>query len=129
MKYGYTIVYVADVRATLDFYGRAFGLETRFVTDDAQFGMLQTGATALSFAHHDVARSSLAEGYRPLDADPLPAGIEIGLVTEDVPTAFARAVEAGADAVTWPMQKPWGQTVAYVRAPEGTLVELCTPME
>jgi lactoylglutathione lyase len=23
---------------------------------------------------------------------------------------------------------PWGQTVSYVRCPDGTLVELCTPM-
>jgi hypothetical protein len=22
---------------------------------------------------------------------------------------------------------PWGQTISYVRAPEGTLVEICTP--
>ena len=29
---------------------------------------------------------------------------------------------------TAPITKPWGQTVAYVRAPEGTLIELCTPM-
>jgi len=24
---------------------------------------------------------------------------------------------------------PWGQTISYVRAPEGTLVEICTPTE
>jgi hypothetical protein len=23
---------------------------------------------------------------------------------------------------------PWGQSLAYVRTPEGTLVELCTPV-
>ncbi|RZL31926.1 MAG: VOC family protein, partial [Rubrivivax sp.] len=27
-----------------------------------------------------------------------------------------------------PVTKPWGQTVAYVRCPDGTLVELCTAM-
>jgi hypothetical protein len=27
-----------------------------------------------------------------------------------------------------PSAKPWGQTVSYVRCPDGTLVELCTPM-
>ena len=27
-----------------------------------------------------------------------------------------------------PKTKPWGQTVAYVRCPDGTLVELCTPI-
>jgi len=42
--------------------------------------------------------------------------------------AFARAVAAGATALQPPQAKPWGQTVAYVRAPDGTLVELCTPI-
>ena len=57
-----------------------------------------------------------------------PLGIEIGLVTPDVPAAFARAVAAGATALQPPQAKPWGQTVAYVRCPDGSLVELCTPM-
>ncbi|MCX9157349.1 VOC family protein [Niveibacterium sp. 24ML] len=128
MKFAYTIVYVADVSATLDFYRRAFGFATRFVTDDAQFGELDTGGTALAFARHDVAASSLPQGYRPLDADAQPAGIEVGFTTSDVPAAFDHAVAAGATPITAPLTKPWGQTVAYVRAPEGTLIELCTPM-
>ncbi|GAA5174877.1 hypothetical protein GCM10025771_05600 [Niveibacterium umoris] len=128
MKFGYTIIYVADVRATLDFYARAFGFATRFVTDDAQFGELETGATALAFARHDVAAGSLPAGYRALDESDLPAGIEIGFTTEDVPAAYQRALDAGAVSLAAPRTKPWGQVVAYLRAPEGTLVELCTPM-
>lgn len=31
MKLGYTIVYVADVPTTIDFYERAFGLKRRFL--------------------------------------------------------------------------------------------------
>jgi len=31
MKFGYTIIYVGDVAASLEFFGRAFGLETRFL--------------------------------------------------------------------------------------------------
>ena len=38
------------------------------------------------------------------------------------------AIEAGATLAAEPRNKPWGQTVAYVRAPEGTLIELCTPV-
>jgi catechol 2,3-dioxygenase-like lactoylglutathione lyase family enzyme len=57
-----------------------------------------------------------------------PFGIEIGLVAVDVPAALARATAAGAVLVAEPKTKPWGQVVAYVRAPEGTLVELCTPV-
>jgi uncharacterized glyoxalase superfamily protein PhnB len=49
-------------------------------------------------------------------------------VPDNVPQAFARAIEAGARALAEPQQKPWGQTVAFVRDPYGLVVELCTPM-
>ncbi len=126
MQFGYTIIYVDDVRATLGFYNRAFGLATRFVTDDAQYGELETGATALAFVCHAVAQSGLPAGYRPLAQDAQPAGIEVGFVCDDVDIAFERAVGSGASVIAKPVHKPWGQVVAYVRAPEGTLVELCT---
>lgn len=57
-----------------------------------------------------------------------PLGMEVALVTEDVPAAHARAVEAGAREIAAPLEKPWGQTVSYVRCPDGTLVELCSPI-
>ncbi|WP_216900631.1 hypothetical protein [Synechococcus sp. CCY 9618] len=35
---------------------------------------------------------------------------------------------AGATALTPPRLMPWGQTVAYVQAPEGTIIGLLTPV-
>ena len=54
--------------------------------------------------------------------------MEIGFTVADVPAAYERAVAAGARPMAAPLTKPWGQTVAYVRCPDGTLVELCTAM-
>jgi uncharacterized glyoxalase superfamily protein PhnB len=48
-------------------------------------------------------------------------------VTTHVQAAFDRAMEAGAEAVSPPQTKPWGQDVAYVRDPDGNLVELASP--
>ena len=45
-------------------------------------------------------------------------------MTDNVQAAFDRAVEEGAAAVSPPQTKPWGQDVAYVRDPDGNLVEL-----
>ncbi|MDP4299719.1 VOC family protein [Leptothrix discophora] len=42
--------------------------------------------------------------------------------------ALARAVEAGGTVLKPPTVKPWGLTVAYLRCPDGSLVELCTPV-
>jgi len=128
MKFAYTIVYVADVAASLQFFEQAFGLERRFLHESGAYGELETGATALAFAQHAVARGNLGHDYLAADAAAAPLGMEIGLACADVPAAHARAVAAGATSLAAPATKPWGQTVAYLRCPDGTLVELCTPM-
>ncbi|WP_349740729.1 VOC family protein [Roseateles cavernae] len=128
MNFAYTLVYVADVAASLDFYERAFGLQRRFLHESGAYGELETGATALAFVDHATARDSVGGDYVAADASPRPLGMEIGFTTTDVAAAYARALAAGATGLAAPTVKPWGQTVAYVRCPDGSLVELCTPM-
>ena len=128
MKFAYTIVYVNDVAASLDFFERAFGLARRFMVPTGDYGELDTGATTLSFAQHATARGNLGHDYVDAQTSAKPLGIEIGLVTDDVGAACERAVRAGATLLRAPATKPWGQGVAYVRCPDGTLVELCTAM-
>ena len=128
MQFGYTIVYVADPGASLAFFERAFGLARRFLHESGTYGELETGATTLAFAQHAIARDNLGRDYVTADVSAAPLGMEIGLLSDDVPAAVQRAVDAGATLLKAPATKPWGQTVAYVRTPDGTLVELCTPM-
>jgi lactoylglutathione lyase len=128
LTFGYTIVYVADVAASLEFFERAFGLKRRFLHESGGYGELETGATTLSFAQHDTARGNLGHDYVAADASAQPLGMEVGLLTNDVAAACGRAIAAGATLLAAPVVKPWGQTVAYVRCPDGTLVELCTPV-
>jgi catechol 2,3-dioxygenase-like lactoylglutathione lyase family enzyme len=128
MKFGYTIVYVDDVSASLKFFERAFGLATRFVHESG-YGELETGATTLAFATHALGASNLPKGYVAADTSLQPLGIEIALVTDNVVEAHARAIAAGAAPLKEPLLKPWGQTVSYVRCPDGTLVELCSPVK
>ena len=127
MQFGYTIIYVPDVRASLAFFDKAFGLKTRFC-HDSDYGECETGQTTLAFAAHELGQSNLPEGYVEAHASPKPLGIEIALVTKDVEAAHAQAVQAGARSLKAPMQKPWGQIVSYLLCPDGTLVELCTPV-
>ncbi|HKX42555.1 MAG TPA: VOC family protein [Burkholderiaceae bacterium] len=129
MQFAYTIVYVSDVGESLDFFARAFGLKGRFLHESGEYGELETGATTLAFAAHTTARSNLGTDYVAADASPDPLGVEIALVTDDVAQACQRAVDAGATLLTEPAAKPWGQIVAFVRCPDGTLVELCTAVE
>lgn len=126
MKFGYTILYVQDVEKTVAFYESAFRLKRRFVHESG-YGELDTGETKLAFASVDLARSN-GVSFAPANlAGPAPA-VEVALVTDQVAEAFDVAVKAGAVSVAPPKQKPWGQLVAYVRDPNGFLIEICSPM-
>jgi lactoylglutathione lyase len=47
-------------------------------------------------------------------------------VAEDVAATAKSAVAAGARLYVDPIDKPWGQTVAYVIDPNGALIEIAT---
>lgn len=128
MKFGYTIVYVPDVAASLAFFEKAFGLSRRFLHESGTYGELETGETTLAFAAHALGAANLPAGYIPASASKKPLGMEVAFVTPDVAQAHATAVAAGARELKPPEAKPWGQTVSYVRCPDGTLVELCSPI-
>ncbi|HTZ20455.1 MAG TPA: VOC family protein [Opitutaceae bacterium] len=126
---GYVVLYVKDVAATLAFYEEAFGLSRRFFNDDQgkAYGELETGAARLAFYNFELAKTQVKE-FVATSPDKAPLGFEIALVTSDVPALYARALKAGATAVSAPETKPWGQTVACLRDKDGHLVELCTPL-
>ena len=128
MKFGYTIIYVPDVGAAVRFYEEAFGLEKKFLTDEQDYGEMNTGETTLAFANLDLARSNLPSGFMPNRVEDYPAAIEVAFVTDDVQSAYDRALECGAHTVSGPKSKPWGQDVAYVRDLNGVVVELCSPI-
>ena len=128
MKLGYTILYTPDVEASLAFFETAFGLQRRFLHEGGDYGELDTGATTLAFAAHSLGAAHLPKGYIRAHESALPLGMEIALVTPDVPAALAQALAAGASEMKAPETMPWGQTVSWLRCPDGCLVELCTPM-
>jgi lactoylglutathione lyase len=126
MRFGYTILYVADVAASLEFYERAFDQRRAMLHESGQYGELDTGETTLAFASHELAAANLPQAFRPPIAEETP--FEVCFVTDDVAAAHKRALDAGAIPVSEPQRKPWGQEVAYVRDPDGTLIELATPV-
>jgi len=127
-NFAYTILYVQDVKQSLEFYKTAFGLETKFITPDNTYGELITEGTTLSFASVGLARTNLKDGFIESNSADKPFGMEIGLTTHNVQEAVDRAIIAGALLVEKPKTKPWGQTVAYVKDIDGFLVEICTPI-
>ena len=125
MKLGYTIIYVADVPKTVAFYEAAFGLKRRFVHESNLYAEMDTGDTVLAFAGNEAAEMN-GLAISPNDPKGPAAGWEICFVTEDVSAAFERAVSNGSQPVSTPQEKPWGQTVSYVRDLDGCIVEIAS---
>ena len=127
MKLGYTIIYVTDVPKSVAFYEAAFGLERRFIHESNLYGEMETGETILAFAGVEAAEmNDLA--ILPNTPDGPAAAWEICFVTNDVAAAYERALSQGCTPVNAPSEKPWGQTVSYVRDLDGCLVEIASPI-
>jgi predicted enzyme related to lactoylglutathione lyase len=127
-KLGWIIVYVPDIAAALDFYERAFGLLRTFVNNAADFGQLNTGQTALSFASRARAEHEIGGSYQSPDPNADPFNVEICLVFDDPMAAFRHAVATGCAPLVEPAAKPHGQTTGFVRDPWGTLIEIASPL-
>lgn len=122
----YTILYVDDVPATLNFFERAFGLERGFLHESEDYGELITGETKLAFSSTAL--------MRQLDKNPAAPNVdaptfEIAFETKDVKASLAKALEAGATLVQDATDAPWGQTTSYVNDPNGYLIEICSAVQ
>lgn len=128
LKLAWVIVYVPEIDRALALYEQAFGLARKFITPDETYGELDTGGTTLAFAHDDLGPQNFPGGPQRPSLEDKPANIELAFTTDDVAGAVERAVEAGCSLLAKPVDKPHGQTVAYVRDPWGTLIEIATPI-
>lgn len=122
MKFKYTILYVEDVRATLNFYQAAFGFEIKMLHESGDYGELNTGDTTLSLSSLTLMQSLNKFVKSPDDA----ATFEIAFETENVQQALDRAISAGAELIQPLKEEPWGQTTSYVKDHNGFLIEICS---
>lgn len=128
IKYSYTIQYVKDVAKTIEFYEKAFGFNKKFISPESDYAELATGETTLAFASFELGNSNIKGGFTPSNLEEKALGVEFVFATNDVDAVVRAACDKGAQLVEEAVEKPWGQTVAYVRDPNGFLIEVCTPM-
>jgi uncharacterized glyoxalase superfamily protein PhnB len=122
----YTILYVENVAAALDFYETVFGLERLFLHETGDYGELATGQTKLAFSSKALMRQL---GKAPGTHDPKEPVFELAFETDDVAAALQHAVAAGAVKLQDVREEAWGQITAYVSDPFGYLVEICSPVQ
>lgn len=116
----YVILIVGDLDRALDFYTGVLGLRLGHRSGD--YAQLQTGSTRLALYTRSAMAKILAMALEPPAASA--PGFEIGFKVADVDAAFAELVAHGAPPVAPPTDRFWGQRTAYVRDPDGHLVEL-----
>jgi len=132
MKFGCTLIYVEDVIKTIEFYQNAFGFERSFVYEDngvALYAELKTGETAIGFSSFILGEMNFKGNYQKISNNGSPVGLELVFFDNNVESATNKAVDFGARLIESPHKKPWGQTVSFIRSIEGTLIEICSPMQ
>ncbi|MDH3442878.1 MAG: VOC family protein [Deltaproteobacteria bacterium] len=116
----YVILIVENLQRSLLFYTEVLGLRLGHRSGD--YAQLDTGTTRLSlYTRKDMAKTL----GMALEAPPLSApGFEIGFKVADVDGAFGELVARGGVPVVAPTDRLWGQRTAYIRDPDGHLIEL-----
>ena len=116
----YVVLIVRDLDRALDFYTGILGLPLSHRSWD--YAQLQTGTTRLALYTRNAMEKMLGMSLQAPAANA--PGFEIGFKVADVDAAFAELVARGAPPVAPPTDRFWGQRTAYVRDPDGHLVEL-----
>jgi len=124
MKLNYVIIYVDDVINATEFYKKAISLKIKFIHESNMYAEMDTGETVLAFANNEMLKMNTGIEAQ-IGAKKC---FEIAFSTNDVSKSFEQAISNGAREIKKPDKKPWGQTVAYVQDPFGTIIEICTPM-
>jgi catechol 2,3-dioxygenase-like lactoylglutathione lyase family enzyme len=116
----YVVLVVEELERALAFYVGVLGLELQHRS--GPFAQLATGRTRLALFERHAMQSTLGFTLRPPELD-APA-FELGFKVDDVDSAFAELVAQQVPAVTPPTDRTWGQRTAYLRDPDGHLIEL-----
>jgi uncharacterized glyoxalase superfamily protein PhnB len=125
LNFRYTILYVDNVKETIEFYIKAFGFKSSFIHESGEYAELSTGNTKLSFSSKSLMKTLGKNTDTPHPQRPV---FEIAFESEDVDKSFEIALQGGAQIIQAPRDEPWGQRTSYVSDPNGYLIEICSPI-
>jgi lactoylglutathione lyase len=116
----YVILIVEDLDRALGFYVDVLGLRLGHRSGD--YAQLDTGSTRLALYTRGAMAKTLGIALDP-PASNAP-GFEVGFKVIDVDAAFNELIARGAQPLVYPTDRFWHQRTAYLRDPDGHLIEL-----
>lgn len=113
----YIILYVEDLKRSVDFYRDVVGLTFKF--SEAGYAEFVTEGTKFALFE----RSKLPE---LLGREPSPPGLacEVAFIVADVDAAGRSLGEAGVEILSGPVDRPWGHRTVHFHDPDSNVVEL-----
>ncbi|REH45910.1 putative enzyme related to lactoylglutathione lyase [Kutzneria buriramensis] len=111
-----------DVARLVDFYEHVTGLTAAWATPD--FAEIATPAFTLAIGGTRTVALFGPGAARPADNHSL----IVEFLVDDVDAEYKRLVDRSVDVVAEPTDMPWGNRSLLVRDPDGTLVNLFTPV-
>ncbi len=116
----YVIVIVEDMDRALRFYTEVLQIKLGHRSGD--YAQFDTGVTRLGLYTRGAMERTL--GYALEKPSANAPGFEIGFKVADVDATYNELVGRGAVPVAPPTDRFWGQRTAYIRDPDGYLIEL-----
>lgn len=115
-------LFVQDLAASKDFYGRAFGLPIVF--EDADSVVYRFGDAFVNLLHV----SATPELIEPALAAPAGAGASavFTITVDDVDATCAALIANGVTILNGPVDRPWGPRTVSVADPSGHIWEFAT---
>ena len=116
----YVVIVVQDLDRALRFYCDLLGMPLGHRS--GSFAQLATGVTRVALYERSAMAATLGGELEP--PSPGAPGFELGFKVEDCDAVYDELVSGGATPAVPPTDRAWGQRTAYVRDPDGHLVEL-----
>jgi lactoylglutathione lyase len=121
----YVVLVVEELDRALAFYCDVLGLPLGHRS--GPYAQLDTGVTRLALFERQAMAATL--GHELETSSPDAPSFELGFKVSDCDATYAELLAGGATLAVPPTDRAWGQRTAYVRDPDGHLVELAQDLD